>query len=105
MTVIPLLLLSGFFASSSSYVPYLKPFEYISTFKYTYQILTEVEFSDLKALSCSNSNSMDLPCDPLKSRFTYNEPMYLSILLIAIVAFFFNFLAFLFQYFRTRVKA
>lgn len=97
------MLLSGFFASSDNYAPYLKPFEYISAFKYAYQILTEIEFTDLKAFTCSNS--LTFPCDPLKTRFTYNEPMYLSILLIAVIAFCFNTIAYLFQYFRTKIKA
>ena len=97
------MILCGFFASSDNYAPYMKPLEYISAFKYTYQILTEIEFSDLKALSCSNS--FVFPCDPLKSRFTYNEPMYLSVLLIAVIAFCFNVFAFLLQYFKTRIKA
>jgi len=101
--MIPLMLLCGFFASSDNYAPYLKPFEYISPFKYSYQLLTQIEFSDLKAFSCSNS--IVFPCDPLKIRFTFNEQMYLSVLLIAIVAIFLNMIAFSVLFFRTKIKA
>ncbi len=101
--MIPLMLLSGFFASSDNYAPYLKPFEYISTFKYSYQILTQIEFKDLKALTCSNLTIF--PCDPLTSRFTFNEEMWVSILLIANVSFCLNVFAYLIMYFKTRIRA
>jgi len=97
------MLLSGFFASSNNFAPYLKPFEYISAFKYAYQITSVIEFTDLGALECSNN--LVAPCDPLTTRFNYTEPMYLSIILIAVVALCFNICAFLVKYFKTRIKA
>ena len=103
---IPLLLLSGFFATSDNYAPYLKPFEYISVFKYAYQILTNIEFIEIQPLNCMNVGSTNpIVCDPLKQRFTFLEPMYLSIILICVLIVFFNIIAFIIIYFKSRIKA
>ena len=61
--------LSGYFASTDNYLPYLLPFEYISGFKYGIQIFIENEFTDSQALNCSND--ILNPCEPLKVNFVY----------------------------------
>ena len=58
MTNIPLLLLSGWFASASNFAPYLIPFKYLSLFKYGYQILNDIEFGgDASTNNCFNQTA------------------------------------------------
>jgi ABC-type multidrug transport system permease subunit len=47
VTVIPLMLLSGYFVNQDNIVPVLTPFEYISPFKYALQVLVINEYDDL----------------------------------------------------------
>ena len=87
----PLMLLSGGFASQNNFAPYLKPLEYISGYKYSYQILTHNEFYDIQPLNCSNGNSP--LCNPLNNIFSYPESMKLSFILMGAVCFCFQALA------------
>ena len=47
VTVIPLMLLSGFFVNQDNIVPVLYPFEFISPFKWGFQVLAYNEYDDL----------------------------------------------------------
>lgn len=81
------MLLSGYFASNDSVVVYLKPVQWISSFKYAYQILTESEFRDVQPLNCINNPF--LPCDPLQERLKFTESMITSIIVLSSVGVFF----------------
>jgi len=58
VVVLPLILVAGFFVNQDNILPVLYPFQYISLFKYGYQVLTQNEYDGLE-LSCAPS------CDPL----------------------------------------
>lgn len=45
--ILPFVLVGGFFVNQNNAVPILKPFEYISLFKYGFQVLTLNEYTDL----------------------------------------------------------
>lgn len=75
--IIPLMLLSGFFVNQNNVVPVLKPFEYISFFKYGFQVYTYNEYEGLE-LQCSPN------CDPIKT-LDFEETMGESVIATACV--------------------
>jgi len=81
------MLLSGYFASNDSVNFYFKPVQWISGFKYAYQILSEIEFKDVQPLNCINNPI--LPCDPLLERLKFSESMITSIIVLASIGVFF----------------
>lgn len=97
------MLLSGFFSAADNYVPYLIPFEYISAFKYAFQILITIEFRDIQPLNCMNS--VVNPCDPLNVNYTFKEELWLSCLCLALLIIFFKILSFIITKFRSKMKA
>ena len=97
------MLLSGFFASYENFAPYLIPFEYISVFKYGFQILTGIEFSNMQALNCQNS--LTNACDPLKDRFTYKEEPWVSVICIIALILGFNIAAFIITFYKSKLKS
>jgi hypothetical protein len=98
---IPLLILSGFFAKSSNFAPYLKPFEYLSFFKYLFQTLIHNEYSDNQPLICAN---FKIQCHPLAYLFVFPEPFYVSFIAIGCLLIFYSMIGFLFLYFFSRPK-
>ena len=79
--------MAGYFAGSDNYLPYLIPLEYMSGFKYGYQILIENEFHDSQALNCHNN--IERPCLPLIQSFEFKEASWVSIVaLISVIIFF-----------------
>jgi len=100
---IPLLLLSGFFANQDNFAPYMKAFEYFSVFKYGFQILTEIEYTNIQPLNCSNSTV--LPCNPMVQRFNFREAFWVSCMLIPILIIFFKTIAFISMYLKSKMKA
>ena len=60
LLMIPMMLLSGFFVSQSNPIPILKPIQYLSPFKYAYQVYVYNEYDGLY-LTCSPT------CDPVGS--------------------------------------
>jgi hypothetical protein len=102
MFMIPLMLLSGFFANSDSYAPYLIPFKYLSPFKYAYQTLVSLEFEQLQPLNCFYSNT--ITCAPLKSQFNFLESFSLSLILISALIIFYKFWGFIFLYKFAKIK-
>lgn len=67
MVIIPLMLLSGFYVNQDNMLPVLIPFQYISLFKFGYQVFTQNEYDDLD-LDCHPK------CDPMKT-YGFNETM------------------------------
>ena len=53
VAVIPFMLISGFFVNQNNIVPILTPMEYVSLFKFAFQVLAPNEYTDL-----------DLDCRP-----------------------------------------
>jgi ABC-type multidrug transport system ATPase subunit/ABC-type multidrug transport system permease subunit len=102
MLMIPMLLLSGFFANADNYAPYLIPFKYLSPFKYAYQTAISLEFNNLQPLNCMNSNPN--LCDPLPNQFFFLEPFWLSIVLLSAIIVFFKFWGFIFLYKFGKIK-
>jgi hypothetical protein len=100
--IVPLLLLSGFFADSDNFAPYLIPFKYLSAFKYGFQVLTHIEFSDLPPFNCQNLNPNI--CSPLQNRFTFLEPFYVSLIAIGCLIVLFKSLAFIIIYYCAKIK-
>lgn len=98
-----MLLVSGFFANSSNFAPYMIPFEYLSPFKYAYHILIENEFKDIQPLNCMNR--LNGTCDPLKVNFSINMDLWLSFLCLALLILFYKTLAFVFIYYKSKMKA
>ena len=45
--ILPFMLVGGFFVNQNNFVPILYPFEYISLFKYGFQVFTLNEYIDL----------------------------------------------------------
>lgn len=101
MTV-PLLLLSGFFASADNFAPYLIPFKYLSMFKYGYQTLIHNEFIDSSPLTCLQSTP-DM-CSPMASRFTFLEPYYICFIAVASLVVFFNAIALFILWKTAKIK-
>ncbi len=97
---IPLLLLSGFYAAAENFLPYMIPLKYISLFKYAFQVLVEMEFTNAQALDCSNN--IDFPCNPLKDQYNFLEPFWVSMICVVALIFGFRLLAFIF--FKIRSK-
>lgn len=100
---IPLLLLSGFFANQDNFAPYLKALEYFSVFKYGFQILTEIEYTNIQPLNCWNN--LNSPCDPMVQRFNFREAFWVSCMLIGILIIFFKTIAFIALYLKSKMKA
>ena len=100
MFSIPLLLMSGFYAASENFVFYMIPLKYISLFKYAFQVLTYVEFNESQALNCTND--ILNPCEPLKDKYDFLEPYWVSVVCVVSLIFIFRILAFIF--FKIRSK-
>lgn len=66
--IIPFMLFAGFFVSSSSIPIFLKEFEYLSIFKYGYQALMKIQFTDNENFPCALVDGWKEGCkdtDPL----------------------------------------
>jgi len=96
------LILSGYFASTDNYAPYLIPFEYISGFKYGYQVLMQFEFTDIQPLNCMNNQIS--PCDPLKLNYTFKEDVWLSCICLALLIMFLKTVAFIIITIKAKIK-
>ena len=92
IVIIPFMLFSGFFVNQSNIPIFLKPFQYISLFKYGMQALMINEYDGLE-LDCAKPGVTD-PCTPLED-YDSPEGLWLSIGLIYAVGFMFYSLAFL----------
>lgn len=90
--VIPLLILSGFFADPSSFAPFLYPFEFISYFKFGYQTILHLEFTDTQPLNCINMDPVG--CNPVPQRFVFESNFALSIGATSLLIVFFYAVAF-----------
>ena len=98
-----MMLLSGYFATSDNIAPFLKPLEYISAFKFSYQSLADSEFNNIQPLNCVDGS--DVKCNPLENRFKFPETSTFSVIVMASVALCFKFFAFLIIFFKSKVKA
>ena len=95
--------LAGYFAAADNYLPYLIPFEYLSGFKYGFQILVEHEFLESQALNCHNN--LERPCLPLENSFVFKEKSWVSVICLIGVIIFFQAIAILFINFKSKQKA
>ena len=75
--IVPFMLFAGFFVSQDNLLPVLIPFEYISLYKWSYQVYIQNEYDGL-TLSCYPT------CNPLQS-LGFNETKNESIWSTAIV--------------------
>lgn len=73
--LIPFMLLAGFFVNQDNIVEVLIPFEYISPFKYGFQVFALNEYEGLH-LSCMPD------CDPIKS-FGFEQTLEESVIITA----------------------
>jgi hypothetical protein len=94
--------LAGYFAASDSFLPYLIPFEYLSGFKYGYQILIDLEFTDSQALNCHNN--IERPCIALSNFFEFKESSWVSIIALIGVIIFFQSLAIFLIHIKSKQK-
>jgi len=99
---IPLLLLSGFFANSRNFAPYLIPFEYVSIYKYAFQTLIHNEFTNLQPFYCFNSGNWK--CYQYLTFNAFREPFYISLIGIACLYVLFKILSFIFIYYFNKIK-
>lgn len=81
--MIPFMLFAGFFVDSESIPDPLKPFEYISIFKYGYQALFLNEFEDLELDCMDNTLPPAEQCDPIND---FDSPQSLENSMIALGA-------------------
>lgn len=102
MTTVPLFLLSGFFSNSLNYAPYLKPAEYLSTFKYCFQALVQTIFTDNSPFNCQNTTPST--CEPLANRFLFNEWFYHNLIALGSLIIFFKIMGFIFLYCFAKIK-
>ena len=86
VTIIPLMLFSGFYVNQSNIPFFLKPFEYISMFKYCFQVFAINEYNGL-TIDCNGR-------DPLKE-FNFRQTMTESALALLGLAVGFYTLAYL----------
>jgi hypothetical protein len=98
---LPLLLLSGFFANSQNFAPYVIPLQYISPYKYMYQSLVNNEFDNL-TFNCFNMDTEN--CSTYTVKLTIAETLDVSIASLLLITVLFNLLAFTFIYKYARVK-
>ena len=99
---IPLMLLSGFFAAADNFAPYLIPFKYLSSYKYSYQLFTHIEYTDMSPLNCFNVAPHI--CNPIATRFSFDEPFYASIIGMVCLLVALRIAAFLGTYFLAKIK-
>ena len=99
---IPLMLLSGFFAAADNFAPYLIPFKYLSSYKYSYQAFTHIEYTDMSPLNCFNV-APDI-CNPIATSFTFDEPFSASIVGMVCLLVGLRICAFLGTYFLAKIK-
>lgn len=97
-----MILLSGFFANSDNYAPYLIPLEYISAYKYAFQTLIQVEFRDMQPLYGFNINPAIF--SPMATRFIFSPSFGISILCLILIIISFSFIGFIFLYFFAKIK-
>lgn len=89
VVLIPFMLFSGFFVNQNNIPFFLKPFQYVSIFKYGMQAFFQNEYENID-LTCENDPT---PCDPLGD-YDSPESLWLSIGLIWATGFFFYAVAF-----------
>ena len=99
---IPLMLLSGFFTAADNFAPFLIPFKYISSYKYAYQMFTHMEYTDMSPLNCFNV-APDI-CNAIHTRFTFDEPFWVSLVGSVCLLFVLRLLAFICTYFLAKIK-
>ncbi len=85
------MLLSGYFSSNDNVLFYFKPLQWISAFRYGYQILSEIEFTSMQPLNCVYNYMV--PCNPLKDRLDFSETLISSIIILSSIAIFFKLVA------------
>lgn len=96
------MLVCGYFASSENFLFYIKPLEYISLFKYAFQILVESEFESIQPLNCFNNPK--LPCNPLNGVVKYNESSLESFIALLSLTLGLTFIALMIMIFKGRDK-
>lgn len=62
--VVPTMLFSGFFVNQDNVPYFLKPFEYISIYKYSYQAFIQTEYQGLELECMSDKTPPQLRCSP-----------------------------------------
>eukprot|EP01017_Pseudomicrothorax_dubius_P038215 TRINITY_DN5697_c0_g2_i1.p1 TRINITY_DN5697_c0_g2~~TRINITY_DN5697_c0_g2_i1.p1 ORF type:complete len:357 (-),score=45.35 TRINITY_DN5697_c0_g2_i1:26-1096(-) len=82
VVMIPLMAFGGFFVNQNKIPVFFYPIQYISPFKYAYQVLTQNEFTDNTTLKCLISNPPT--CNPLADH-NFREGMWLSLILLFVI--------------------
>jgi len=108
MFINPQNLLSGYFASENNVLFLLKPMQWISAFRYSYQALSESEFTDIQPLNCFYTEStipnVSSACNPLQDRFKYSISMMASIIMLVSLIIGFKLLAFIILFVKAKYK-
>eukprot|EP01017_Pseudomicrothorax_dubius_P038217 TRINITY_DN5697_c0_g3_i2.p1 TRINITY_DN5697_c0_g3~~TRINITY_DN5697_c0_g3_i2.p1 ORF type:complete len:313 (+),score=49.66 TRINITY_DN5697_c0_g3_i2:615-1553(+) len=93
--LVPLMAFGGFFVNQNKVPVYFYPFQYISPWKYAFQVLAWNEFTDNRDLKCLNAKPPT--CDPLAVH-NFREGMWLSLLILFLLGVIFRILAVLIMY-------
>lgn len=98
--IIPLLLVGGFFAPLNQVHDFYRIFEYISMFKYGYQSLVESQFVD----GFLYINGKTISTITLESEFDFEEPYWLSVMLMFVIGIALRGLSLLFMWYISNPK-
>lgn len=100
---IPLLLMSGFFAYENSFAPYMIPLEYLSYFKWSFQVLVYLEYKDIQPFYCVFN--LQTPCDDvLGSFYRFKEDFWVSFSCLIGIIFALNFFAYMIFFIKSKLK-
>jgi ABC-type multidrug transport system ATPase subunit len=94
VVVIPFMLTSGFFVNQNNIVPILRPLEYISLFRFSFQVLAPNEYTDLDL-------DWRPEWDPIKT-LDFEENLEESVIATACLSVSYYVIAYLFLYLRSR---
>jgi len=93
VTVIPLMLVSGFFNNLANVPKLFYPLEYISMFKYGFQALVTNQYR--APINCGEGIGY---CDVLTEKYNFPEPFWLNLLLLAVIGIVYRCIALLVMY-------
>lgn len=80
------MLSAGYFASADTVSFYIKPIQWVSAFKYCYQTLATIQFSEMQPLNCYNQvDNPIIDCDPLNGILKFEQDFNLSLILLGCV--------------------
>eukprot|EP01017_Pseudomicrothorax_dubius_P022641 TRINITY_DN24484_c0_g1_i1.p1 TRINITY_DN24484_c0_g1~~TRINITY_DN24484_c0_g1_i1.p1 ORF type:complete len:340 (+),score=44.52 TRINITY_DN24484_c0_g1_i1:60-1022(+) len=82
--LVPLMVFGGYFVNQNKIPVYFYPFQYISPFKYGFQVLVWNEYTDNTALKCLQT--IPPTCDPLGDH-NFKEGLWTSLIILLVLGF------------------